>query len=273
LRPKFFGQFLIDEGVIEAGQLRQANDHLYFLNRVLGELAIKKNYMSREDVERVKRAQLACDALFGELAQELGLLTPAQLAELLTSQSARQARVGEALVELGHLEEIQLKELLERFEASQAPFLTANRSLPEALEGSRSALLALDLVPTLALRTAILTVKLGRPARWTKVRFPHRLTVEIPAPGGLELGIGCDDAFARTLAWGRCKPSSDEMKPNAVARELRDFLLTVGRNIVSALGRDEKLQAPREDKLPSGGWAIDFVAIEGRGKLVLEPLD
>jgi len=205
LRPKFFGQFLIDEGVIEAGQLRQANDHLYFLNRVLGELAIKKNYMSREDVERVKRAQLACDALFGELAQELGLLTPAQLAELLTSQSARQARVGEALVELGHLEEIH--------------------------------------------------------------RHPH------PAPGGLELGIGCDDAFARTLAWGRCKPSSDEMKPNAVARELRDFLLTVGRNIVSALGRDEKLQAPREDKLPSGGWAIDFVAIEGRGKLVLEPLD
>lgn len=269
--PKFFGQFLIDEGVIEAGQLRQANDHLYFLNRVLGELAIKKNYMSSEDVERVKRAQLACDALFGELALELGVLTPVQLAELLTSQSARQARVGEALVELGHLEQEQMKDLLERFEASQAPFLSQNRALPEALESSRSAQLALDLVPKLALRTAILTVKLGLPARWKKARYPHRLTVEIPGPGGLKLGIGADEAFARALAWGRTKPTGDEISPNATARELREFVLTVGRNIVSALGRTDDIGPAREDKLPSGGWALDFVAIEGSGKLILEP--
>jgi hypothetical protein len=239
---------------------------------VLGELAIKKSYMSSEDVERVKRAQLACDALFGELAIELGLLTPTQLSELLSSQSARQARVGEALVELGHLEQEHLKDLLERFESSQAQYLPVNRQLPEALVSSRSAVLALDLVPKLALRTAILTLKLGLPTRWKKARFPHRLTVEIPGPGGLKLGIGSDEAFARALAWGRCKPSGDEISANAIARELREFLLTVGRNIVSALGRNDELRPPREDKLPSSGWALDFVAVEGSGKLVLEPL-
>ena len=89
---KFFGDFLLGEGQVERHQLRQALEHMSWLNRRIGELAVKRNLMSPDDVDRVLEAQMGSDVLFGELAVQLGLLDARQLEELLEDQHGRRVR-------------------------------------------------------------------------------------------------------------------------------------------------------------------------------------
>jgi hypothetical protein len=54
---KFFGTFLVEEGAINGFQLRQATEHMTWLHRTLGELAVRLEYMSAADVKKVLQAQ------------------------------------------------------------------------------------------------------------------------------------------------------------------------------------------------------------------------
>lgn len=99
----FFGQYLLNQGVISGFQLDQAIDFQQKHNRLLGQMAIEKDYMSESQVVKSKAEQKNLDLPFGVIAVHKGYMTPHQLDDLLFSQIVNTTHVGEALVELGHL--------------------------------------------------------------------------------------------------------------------------------------------------------------------------
>ena len=273
LTVRFFGDFLIEEGVIEAFQLRQGSDHMAWLNRTLGDLAVRQGYMSASDIARVRLAQEGTDMRFGETALGLGVLTREQLDDLLADQSARQARMGEALVELGYLEESRLKQLLERFEAEQGQYLPENRSIPDALRDPELVRALLAWLPKVALRAALLVVKVGAAAPWSAERsYEHQELISVGDSTRLEVGLAADAGFAVSLAAGQLGGDPESLTPEAISNAFSDFLHRVVQAAIDECSPDSgelRIDAAHPGRVPDAGFGFEFVSPKGRGLLLL----
>lgn len=269
---RFFGQFLVDEGVIDAFQLRQATDHMTWVNRTLGELAVKRKMLSAGEVERVLEAQRCSDARFGEVAVEMGLLRPEQVEDLVADQRSRQSRVGEALVELGHLTKSRIEELLQRFLEDQAAIRSGPEAFPAEIAQSALAARIVDLFPRIVLRTTVLPVKIGPGGPWSGAEpMPVAASMTVRGTETIETGFCVEERFARDLVAhrGRRDPASvsDEERIGVVS----DVLGTTASAAAMALegGRRLSLSAIARGTMPAHGTAFEVVSTCGRGWLVL----
>lgn len=104
MAAKFFGQFLLEKGLLSSEQLLAALEIQRRSNPVLGELAQSMGLLSAADLQRISDQQRTEDARFGDIALKLGLLDAAQLDALLAAQNARRKLFGEILVEQGMLD-------------------------------------------------------------------------------------------------------------------------------------------------------------------------
>ena len=62
---KFFGQYLIERGEVDADQVRAALDLMDAENRTLGELAVEGKLISKADADKVNAEQRHRDMPFG----------------------------------------------------------------------------------------------------------------------------------------------------------------------------------------------------------------
>lgn len=111
----FFGQYLLQSGVITEDQLQESLALQARHNQKLGEMAVDRGYLSEAQVEEVTRDQKLLDLPLGVIATRKGYLSPEQLDDLLFSQIVDTIHVGEALVELGHVPASDLARLLNTF--------------------------------------------------------------------------------------------------------------------------------------------------------------
>ncbi|MFP4083285.1 MAG: hypothetical protein ACLFP9_01580 [Desulfonatronovibrio sp.] len=126
----FFGQYLLNKGVINSLQLDQAIDFQQKHNKLLGQMAIEKGYMTESQVEKAKAEQKNLDLSFGVIAVDKGYMTPHQLDDLLFTQIVNTTHVGEALVELGHLPPEDLGRNLKNYNQEEGQRLQAiNKAL------------------------------------------------------------------------------------------------------------------------------------------------
>ena len=65
---KFFGQFLIDQGEVDASHVREALSLMEDENPTLGEIAVSSEYMSARQTVEVSAAQRSRDLPFGDMA-------------------------------------------------------------------------------------------------------------------------------------------------------------------------------------------------------------
>jgi hypothetical protein len=272
---KFFGQFLIERGEIDAGQLREALERMQERNLSLGDLAIAAGLLSPEDAARLNAAQLEVDRPFGELAVEKGLLSRELLDRLLRHQSETRLPIGEALVALGHLPATRLGALLDQFKIEQSPFASGDRPLPRELVGVRVAALALDQLPRFCMRVARLHVKLA-PARAhsADARLKQRAMLVVRGPQSLEIGLAADGEVVSALAAGICGPASRGFDAASSSDVLGYFLSLLVGNAIAALEREgifARVEPVRSGSLPAGGHAFDWIATVGRGVLVVSP--
>lgn len=287
---QFFGNFLVDKEVITPRQLREATDHMTWLNRRLGDLAKKAGYMTAADVERVQRAQATSDQLFGDLALDLGVLSREQLDEILQQQRERHVRLGESLIELGHLGEERLHELLAEFEAGQPGSGDPLREIPAEIGAYSVVRFALARLPRLTSTLANLTTKIGPATSWEGgADLPITAMLCADEGPGIEIGLACDEAFAQTLL----DRTNDKRSQDAPAPPLDDviaeFLNILSGNArsqvdtsegadrdevgASALESSLGLSVPQVGAIPDFGVAFEFVASPpGRGYLVFAPL-
>ncbi len=99
----FFGQYLVQRGVISQLQLQEALALQERQNQLLGALAAARGYMQEDHIRETIQRQKTLDLPFGTVAVRLGFLSPRQLDDLLFTQNVHTTHVGEALMELGHL--------------------------------------------------------------------------------------------------------------------------------------------------------------------------
>ncbi|HWR39348.1 MAG TPA: hypothetical protein VN611_07590 [Patescibacteria group bacterium] len=112
---QYFGQYLLNKGILTAQQLFEAADLQRSVRVKLGVLAINNGIMHANQVEEVHYLQRIQDRKFGEIALEKNYITDTQLDELLDSQRRRQISLSQAIVDKGFLSLTQLEEALDRY--------------------------------------------------------------------------------------------------------------------------------------------------------------
>lgn len=131
---KFFGQFLVERGLISRESLLKAIELQESVNKSIGDIAIEMGLMSQADVEQVNMAQRTEDLRFGDLAVKLGLLTADGLQQALKKQSESHLYIGKAIVMVGALSSDQIDLYLEEFKADQSQYVTDRVVLPPGLK-------------------------------------------------------------------------------------------------------------------------------------------
>lgn len=95
----FFGQFLLNQGVIDGKTLSRLLEASKQTRVKLGVLAINSGLMTADHVNRVNQLQGQKDKKFGEIAIEEGYLTEPELGLLLSVQESEQLRLSQTLVD------------------------------------------------------------------------------------------------------------------------------------------------------------------------------
>ncbi len=120
LGMKFFGQYLLEKGLINAEQLLKGVEYQKSINLSLEEIALKKGLLSKEQVERINNVQKNdLDREFGEIAIEGKFLTKETLEEVLKEQKETRIYIGESLVKIGALSSGKLDEMLKEYKEEQ----------------------------------------------------------------------------------------------------------------------------------------------------------
>ncbi|WEK54898.1 MAG: hypothetical protein P0Y55_02110 [Candidatus Cohnella colombiensis] len=116
---RYFGQFLLVEGYVNAVELEHAFQHQAETRVKLGVLAINRGFMSADQVQEVHSSQTRLDKRFGEIAVSLQYLSEAQVDSLLSSQSTAHLSLGQALIDQGSLSFDTFGAALEQYKEKQ----------------------------------------------------------------------------------------------------------------------------------------------------------
>ncbi|MFD0676514.1 MULTISPECIES: hypothetical protein [unclassified Paenibacillus] len=98
---QYFGQYLLNQGLLSASELKQAISMQKLTRVKLGVLAINYGYMSAAQVETVHQIQMKLDKKFGEIAIELNFLSEEIVSSLLDSQQNAHLALGQVLIDQG----------------------------------------------------------------------------------------------------------------------------------------------------------------------------
>lgn len=202
MAAKFFGQFLLERGVIDARQLLRALELQRAFNPMLGEIAQAEGLLTIAQARMINERQRREDRRFGDIAQELHLLTAAQVDALLEQQKRRRKLFGELLVEEGMLDRATLEAELAAHQADRAQALS---SLESHLAGHPLQAMAEGALATcgkLFLRILKTQAQFSSLADAHDLEQGHPLCayVHVDAQRPLGVALACDAATATAFA-------------------------------------------------------------------------
>ena len=171
----FFGQYLVEKGVVTREVLLQAIELQESVNLSVGAVAVSMGFLTEIDVERINQAQRTEDLRFGDMATKLGLLNQEQFQQVLTKQKNNHLYIGEALVRVGGLTSTSLPRYLEEFKLNQAQYATNRVVIPEGVPNAQIWEVFADLTYKMLTRVARLTFH-SEPAQVT-VALPPFSTI------------------------------------------------------------------------------------------------
>ena len=183
---KFFGQFLLERGIIGRQALLEAIQAQEAQNLRLGEYAVHQGYLTSAQAAAVNRVQLTEDKRFGEIAVDLGLISGDQLRELLTLQQNDYLRLGEALEALGKVDAPILTRELEAFRDDQSSYQVGEVVFPAGIDGAGILAVPVDLTAKLLSRLAGLTCKVGAGERGARAPVDRLVTASITLSGDVD---------------------------------------------------------------------------------------
>lgn len=121
---QYFGQYLLNKGVLTAEQLMDSLEMAQSVRVKLGVLAMNSGMLTAAQVEEIHELQRSKDKRFGEIAEEKGYVTTEQIQKLLTLQSSQQLHLSQAILDKGYLTLAQMQQVLEEYKRD-------NRLFPE----------------------------------------------------------------------------------------------------------------------------------------------
>ncbi len=257
---RFFGQFLLENGVIDAKQLLAAISFQEKTNLKFGDTAINLGLLDEERLGKVFALQRAEDLKTGEAALKLGFLTQAQIDQVLRAQQNGHVMIGEALVQTSALTRENLEKQLVAFKADQEPYRSAD-AVPAHLDPSGLGRPAVDLAMKFLLRLANFSMKLveTRVGPLAPASLPG-YTARVGFPGDVkgEIAMRANASISARIASAML---GEPVPPDAAATVLdatSEFLNVVGGNLSAAaarMGKKVELAAPKTGELsaPSAG--------------------
>ena len=201
MAAKFFGQFLLEKGVIDAAQLLRALEIQRVSNPALGEIACEKGMLTADQALAINERQRREDRRFGDIAQSMGLLTADEVGVLLDAQKTRRKLFGEILVEEAFLDRERLESEL-RIHAGERD--EAMRSL-DALQAAHQ--LGRRMGNSIATCNKLFPRLLRTQCQFSSVADPKNppatdvmALVRDAAERPHAIGIACDTATMRAMA-------------------------------------------------------------------------
>lgn len=238
---KYFGQFLLERGLVRPEELRRAIALQQERNFDLGKICTTLGFLSHENAERLNQQQRFVDKRFGELAIAEKLMTTAQLEQALRVQERAHLPLGRALVEIKAFDGAALDRALAEFKDDQAPFSqveTERLAMPPEVTQPELAQIYVDLCKKLLARVARVQ---------TKAEVPTLTTAPVTASviaaqrlGPMTAHLGFSDAIARQVMTALLGFSPNQPSRRDDEEGTRDFLNVVTVNVASKLAERGK---------------------------------
>ena len=115
-----FGHFLVARGRLTEADIAEAQEIQQTRQSLLGQIAIREQYMTVRQVMNVLRSQAGTALQFGEVAVQLGYLDAPDVDELLKLQISTRPRLADILIELGKLSAESYLQMLDEFHATRS---------------------------------------------------------------------------------------------------------------------------------------------------------
>ncbi len=120
LGMKFFGQYLLERGLINSEQLLKSVEYQKSVNLSLEQMFINKGLLSENQVKKIHALQQNdLNREFGETVIERGFLTKEVLEGILKEQKENRLYIGECLVKIGAISPEQLAQTLKDYKEEQ----------------------------------------------------------------------------------------------------------------------------------------------------------
>lgn len=254
--PKFFGQYLLEKGVLDAQQLVESIKFQKSKVRKLGEIAVQQGFLTEAQSQKINDLQRKTDRMFGELAISEGLLNETQMKEILTIQQNSHIYLGAAIVHLGFMDQEALDKELSNFKLEQSEVQDTIVSVPDSVKEPKVVTVSVDLTCKLVRRTALVPTKVA-PVTITSETIPNRFVVVSMDLSGdfcgtyvLNLSREIALELARKVLKDETIPADDEETLIDTAKE---FANVVVGNIVAKLlelGKRVEIHPPSAIKDP-----------------------
>lgn len=234
---RFFGQYLLEAGVITAQQLLEALAVQRRMNVRFGQVAVAAGLLKEDQIMTILRLQRSKGLRVGEAAVALGFMTEVQVERVLRAQRNHHLMLGEALLESGALTREELDRHVLAFRAEQAQF-KPDVHFPDELDPTGLAAVAIDLTIKFLLRVGGIEAKIEDSGKGIPSAGPARvLWVSLRFLGDSrgEVFLMAERTLAAALATAMLgRPVDDEA---SMVDSLKEFLNVVGGNLASMAAR------------------------------------
>jgi len=275
---KFFGQFLVEKGIVSREALLKAIELQEEKNLKFGEMAVAMGYVTQDDIARAHHAQLSRDIKLGDLLVEMGTLTLTQLNEIITRQKNNHLYIGEALILVGALSNEQLQQHLNEFKADQAQYISDRVELPGGVSTPEVWEMAADLTYKMITRVLGLPFRAGKCQAITRVDTNYVMAaMDLSGDVDARFIISVSQELQKTVAKAILREASVDNEPPEVLEDtVMEFVNVVCGNIAakaSQAGRIININPPvtiRPDAtglaVPAGYAGLCFPILAGEGE-------
>lgn len=258
---KFFGQFLVEQGLVSREALISAIELQDQKNLKLGEMAVAMGYITQADIERAHNAQMSKDMKLGDLLVEMGFLTLIQLNDVITRQKNTHLYIGEALVQVGALTSENLQKHLADFKADQAQYVSDGIELPANIANSKIWEMTADLTYKMITRVLDLQFRPGKCAI-AETLAPNFMMAAMDFSGDVEARylISVSEGLQKTVAKAILREKSVDSEPAEVLEDtVMEFVNVVCGNVAakaSQMGVIMNINPPVTIHPPAAGLPV-----------------
>ncbi len=230
--PKFFGQYLLEKGIVTKEQLLSAIHYQKTKVLKLGEIAVREGFLTEEQALKINEQQKVKDMFFGELALQMGLLTQEQVKKLINLQESSHIYLGEALVQLNYITKAQLQEELGKFKEEQKDVEEIKIKVPEWERKTDIVSLSMDITQKLFRRVIDLRVKYGTAIRAKEIKNLHIITsISFAGDENFDYILNMPEELSLITAKGLYRKANIKLDEETILDAVGEFANVVCGNI------------------------------------------
>ncbi|HXE95596.1 MAG TPA: chemotaxis protein CheX [Dongiaceae bacterium] len=232
---KFFGQFLVEKGIVTSSALLDAINLQDKNNLKFGEMAVAMGLVTPADIQRAHNAQMSRDMKLGHLLVEMGVLTSVQMDDVVIRQKNTHLYIGEALVQIGALTSEALQQHLDAFKADQAQYVSNGIDLPITSANSNIWEMTADLTYKMITRVLDLQFRPGKCVQATAIS-PNFMLAAMDLSGDVEARylISVSEGLQKSIAKAILSEESVDDEPAEVLEDtVMEFVNVVCGNVAA----------------------------------------